>query len=41
MGDVIRFRGERYLILGAGFRRLKEGDKTVGFIPPTPRRYDQ
>lgn len=41
MGDVIRFRGERYLIMAAGFKRLKEGDITVGLIPPTKRRYDQ
>jgi hypothetical protein len=35
MGDVIRFRGERYLILACGYRRLKEGEITVGFIPQT------
>jgi hypothetical protein len=34
MGDVIRYYGERYLILSVGFRKLKEGDITVGFIPP-------
>jgi hypothetical protein len=33
MGDVIRLRGERYLVLAFGFKRLKEGDITVGFIP--------
>lgn len=34
-GDVIRLRGERYLIKNFGFKRLKEGDITVGFIPQT------
>lgn len=33
MGDVIRYKGNRYLILALGYRRLKEGDITVGFIP--------
>lgn len=37
MGDVIRLRGERYLILAVGYRRLKEGDITVGFISPTKK----
>ena len=37
MGDVIRFRGERWLIMAAGFRRLKEGDITAGFIPQDRR----
>lgn len=35
MGDVIRFKGDRYLILSVGFRKLGEGDITVGIIPPT------
>lgn len=34
MGDVIRYNGKRYLILAIGYRELKEGDITVGFIPP-------
>jgi hypothetical protein len=38
MGDVIRLRGERYLILAAGYRRLKEGEITVGLIPPTKEK---
>jgi hypothetical protein len=33
MGDVIRLRGERYLVRACSYKRLKEGDITVGFIP--------
>jgi hypothetical protein len=36
MGDVIRYKEERWLVLGSGFRKLKEGDITVGYILPKP-----
>jgi hypothetical protein len=38
MGDVIRYNGERYLILAVGFRKLKEGDITVGYGPHNTRK---
>jgi len=38
MGDVICYDGDRYLVLSVGFRKLGEGDITVGFIPPKERR---
>jgi hypothetical protein len=34
MGDVIRYNDKRYLVLAVGFRELKDGEVTVGFILP-------